>query len=159
MGTLSNWVSLEMNWTSSTSIQWFYKITFVSNDSSTPWMLYSSFTPPTIQNHYWDAGLIGVGAPNVPTGYAYFYQFGVSSAYPITDEIWHVYMQCPDIVLNNSWTCLPKAAYINGLQSFWKAIYTFGENYPGTSFTYLGNYRVEFFFSGANSPPDGTPIW
>ncbi|HXQ92613.1 MAG TPA: hypothetical protein VN739_06375 [Nitrososphaerales archaeon] len=160
MGTLSNWVELEMNWTSSTSIQWFYRINYVSNHSSTPWMLFSSFTPPSIQNHYWDAGLFYVGTGNQPTGYAYFYQFGISSAYPITDENWHFFVQCPEIILNGSWTCLPKAAYISGSHSFWKVLYTFGENYPGTNFTYLGNHEVEFFYSGSEkSPSDGTPIW
>ena len=158
-GTLSNWVELEMNWTSSTNIQWFYRISYASNHSSTPWMLFSSFTPPSIQNHYWDAGLYYVGTGNQPTGYAYFYQFGVSSAYPITDGSWHVLEQCPEIVLNNSWTCLPKAGFISGSHSFWKVLYTFGENYPGTNFLYLGNHEVEFYYSGAKSPPDGTPIW
>jgi hypothetical protein len=156
--SLSNWVGLEMNWTSPTSIQWFYKISFVNNDSSTPWMLYSSFTPPSIQNHYWDAGLFYLGALNPPTGFAYFFQFGVSSAYPITDDGWHVFIQCPEIFLNGIWSCLSKTAYINGLHSYWKVIYTFGENYPGTNFSYLGNYEVEFFYSG-KSPPDGSPIW
>ncbi len=157
-GTLSNWVDLEMNWTSNTSIQWFYRISYSSSNSSTPWMLFSSFRPPVIENHYWDAGVVEVGTQNLPTGLAYFYQFGVSSAYPLTENTWHVFLQCPDIVLNGSWTCLPKASFIRGSQSFWKAVYTFGESYPGSTFTYLGNYKVEFFYSGT-SPPDGTPIW
>ena len=156
--SLSNWVGLEMNWTSPTSIQWFYKISFVNNDSSTPWMLYSSFTPPSIQNHYWDAGLFYLGVFNPPTGFAYFFQFGVTSAYPITDDSWHVFMQCPEIFLNGTWSCLSKTSYINGLHSYWKVVYTFGENYPGTNFSYLGNYEVEFFYSG-KSPPDGSPMW
>ncbi len=159
-GTLSNWIELEMNWTSSANIQWFYRISYVNNHSSTPWVLFSSFTPPSIQNHYWDTGLFYVGTGNQPTGYAYFYQFGISSAYPITDGNWHVLEQCPEIILNGSWTCLPKAAFISGSHSFWKVLYTFGENYPGTNFLYLGNHEVEFYYSEAvKSPPDGTPIW
>jgi hypothetical protein len=155
---LSNWVDLEMNWTIPTSIQWLYRISYENNHSSTPWLLYSSFTPPLIQNHYWDAGQLYVGALDPSGEYAYFNQFGIFSAYPITDSSWHVFIQCPEIVLNGSWACLSKAAYINGLHSYWKVIYTFGENYPGTNFLYLGNYEVEFFYSG-KSPPDGTPMW
>jgi hypothetical protein len=156
--SLSNWVGLEMNWTSPTIIQWFYRITFSANGTSTPWILYSSYTPPAIQNHYWDAGLFYLGALNPPTGYAYFFQFGVSSAYPITDGSWHVLMQCPEVYLNSTWSCISKAAYINGLHSYWKVIYTFGESYPGTNFFYLGNFEVAFFYSG-KSPPDGAPMW
>lgn len=159
-GTLSNWVGLEMNWSSNGTIQWLYRITYVTNGSSTPWMLYSTFAPPNIQNHYWDAGLFYVGALNPPDGYAYFNQFGVASAYPITEDSWHVYFQCPELFVGGAWYCVSKAVYINGLHSYWKVIYTFGENYPGVNFSYLGNYRVEFFYSGSGkSPVDGTPIW
>ncbi|MHB8567713.1 MAG: hypothetical protein ACYC7D_14730 [Nitrososphaerales archaeon] len=157
-GSLSNWVELEMNWTSPTLIQWFYRIHFTSNSSETPWSAYSSFTPPKIQNHYWDAGLYYVGEGNQPTLYAYFYQFGVSSAYPITSGTWHVFEECPKIVLNNAWTCIPKAGCINGAHSFWKVLYTFGQNYNGVTFSYLGNHEVEFYYSG-RSPTDGGVIW
>jgi len=158
--TLSNWVGLEMNWTSPTNVQWFYRISYVSNQSSGPWIVFSSFTPPAIENHYWDAGLFYVGAGNLPAGYAYFYQFGVSSAYPITDQSWHIFVQCPEIILNESWMCISSADYISGAHSFWKVLYTFGENYPGTNFSYLGNREVEFFYSTTEkSPSDGTPMW
>ena len=156
--TISNWVNLEMNWSSPTSIDWFYRITYTANHTTSPWVIFSSFTPPKIQNHYWDAGLFYVGSGNLPTGYAYFYQFGVSSAYPIEQSDWHVFISCPDIVLNGSWNCIPRAGFINGAHSMWKVLYTFGRNYPGVSFSYLGNYEVEFYFSGT-SPSDGTLIW
>ncbi|MGI0092274.1 MAG: hypothetical protein ACREBS_11255 [Nitrososphaerales archaeon] len=155
---LSNWVELQMNWTSPILIQWFYRIHHTINGSATPWTLYSSFTPPEIQNHYWDAGLFWVGAGNHPTGYAYFYQFGVSSAYPDRDANWQVFVQCPNIVLNGSRSCIPAAAYLNGDQSFWKVLYTFGETYPGMTFSYLGNHEVEFYYSG-QSPKTGATIW
>ena len=157
-GTLANWVQLEMNWTSPTLIQWFYRVSFDSNASTTRWTLYSSFVPPKIQNHYWDAGLFFVGTGNRPVQYAYFYQFGVSSAYPIADDNWQVTMHCPEIVLNNSWTCVPKAGFINGAHSFWKVIYTFGETYSGLNFSYLGNYTAEFHYTGS-SPVDENPMW
>ena len=160
VGALSNWVGLEMNWTNSASIQWFYKISFEENRSSTPWTLYGEFTPPKIQNHYWDAGLFYVGALDPPNGFAYFYQFGVWSAYPVTEGNWQVLIQCPRIYFGGSWACISKAAYVSGLHSYWKVIYTFGENYPGINFLYLGNYEVKFFYSGTEkSPQDGTMIW
>jgi hypothetical protein len=155
-GALSNWIELQMNWTNSHEIQWFYRIYYESNRSVTPWILYSSFTPPRIQNHYWDAGLFGGG--NTPLGYAFFYQFGVSSAYPMTNGNWHVFVRCPNIVLNGTRSCLSAASYINGSHSFWKTLYTFGETYTGMTFSYLGNYRVEFYYSG-HSPADETIIW
>ena len=157
-GSLSNWIELQMNWTGSNSVEWFYRIHYTTNGSATPWTLYSSFTPPRIQNHYWDAGLFYVGEGNQPTYYAYFYQFGVSSAYRIAAGNWHVLFQCPNIVLNGSRTCIPAAAYINGSHSFWKVLYTFGETYQGMAFLSLGNYEVKFYYSG-HSPQDGTSIW
>ena len=41
-GALSNWIELQMNWTNSQDIQWFYRIHHASNESVTPWILYSS---------------------------------------------------------------------------------------------------------------------
>jgi hypothetical protein len=158
-GTLSNWIDLEMNWTSTTSIQWFYRVHFITNGSETPWILFSSFTPPRIQNHYWDAGLFPVGEANQPTYYAYFLQFGVSSAYPINARSWNVSFQCPMIVLENSWICLPHASFIGGVHSFWKVLYTFGESYRGVNFTYFGDYKLAFYYAGGKSPADETPIW
>ncbi|MCL4518659.1 MAG: hypothetical protein M1587_05605, partial [Thaumarchaeota archaeon] len=130
VGALSNWVELEMNWSSPTSVEWFYKMTS-ANGTSTSWTLFSSFTPPKIQKDYWDAGLFLVGTANLPEEYAYFYQFGVSSAYPINQASWQVFEKCPEIVLNGSWSCIPKAGYTNGDHSFWKVLYTWGRDYPG----------------------------
>jgi hypothetical protein len=156
-GALSNWVELQMNWTIGRNIDWFYRIHY-NNSSTTPWYLYSTFTVPEIQNHYWDAGLFYVGEGNHPGGYAYFYQFGVSSAYPITSGNWKVFVECPNIVLNGTRECIPATDYINGSHSFWKVLYSFGETYRGMTFSYLGGREVEFYYSG-QSPSDGTIIW
>ena len=149
-GALANWVELQMNWTASNDVQWFYRIHYNGNESTTPWISYSVFTPPKIENHYWDAGIFPGGV--------FFYQFGVSSAYPIKNGDWHILVQCPNIVLNNSRNCIPAASYINGMQSYWKVLYTFGKTYPGMTFSYLGNHEVDFYYSG-HSPADGTVMW
>ncbi|MGI0079098.1 MAG: hypothetical protein ACRECH_05690 [Nitrososphaerales archaeon] len=122
------------------------------------WISYSVFVPPSIQNHYFDAGLYYVGEGNHPLRYAYFYQFGVSSAYPIENSDWNVVFECPKLAINGSLTCLPSAAFISGVHSFWKVLYTFGESYSGLSFRYMGNYTTSFYYSGT-SPEDGTSIW
>lgn len=155
-GALQNWVELQMNWTSTPTVEWFYRIHYLNNASSTPWILFSSFVPPVIQNHYWDAGLFGAG--NFPIGYALFYQFGVSSAYPITSTNWQVLINCPNIVLNGTRNCISSASYVNGWHSFWKILWTFGETYKGMTFSYRGGHEVEFYYSG-QSPPDETVIW
>lgn len=151
-GKLSNWVELQMNWTASNDVQWFYRIHYVENGSVTPWVSYSVFTPPKIENHYWDAGVFG-GVPP-----ALFYQFGVSSAYPIKNGDWHILVQCPNIVLNGSRNCIPAASFISGAHSYWKVLYTFGETYQGMTFSYLGNHEVDFYYSG-HSPADGSVMW
>jgi hypothetical protein len=156
-GTLSHLVDLEMNWTATGNVEWLYRIHF-ANGTTGSWNSYDIFKPPSIQNHYFDAGLLYVGPGNPPHDYAYFYQFGVSSAYPIESNDWNVLMQCPKLVINGTWTCVPSADFISGVHSFWKVLYTFGENYPGVSFRYEGNYTVSFGYSG-QSPSDGTVIW
>ncbi|MDG6995927.1 MAG: hypothetical protein JRN52_08390 [Nitrososphaerota archaeon] len=156
LGTLANWVELQMNWTAVGNVHWYYRVHY-NNGSKTPWVLYSAFTPPAIQNHYWDAGLFYVGEGNHPADYAFFYQFGVSSAYPIKGN-WSVFVQCPNFVLNKTRECIPSARYINGSHSFWKVLYTFGETYQGMAYSYLGNDKVAFYYSG-KSPSDGSLIW
>jgi hypothetical protein len=156
VGTLSKWVDMEMNWTV-TNVHWYYRI---SNDlkSYSNWTLYSSFTPPSIQNHYFDAGLYYTGPSNPPIYYALFYQFGVSSGYAIPSSLWRVFFECPRLVANNAWNCISSARFVSGSHSYWKLLYSYGLNFDGVSFTYLGNYTVEFYYSG-RSPPDGAVIW
>ena len=98
-----------------------------------------------------------VGEGNHPAGYAFFYQFGISSAYPIKGN-WSVFVQCPNIGLNQTRECIPSARYINGSHSFWKVLYTFGETYQGMAYSYLGNDSVVFYYSG-KSPSDRSLIW
>jgi hypothetical protein len=158
IGTLSNWVDIQMNWTSPTEVGWYYRVHFSANGTVTPWILYSSFTPPKIQNHYFDAGTIFVGSGNRPNDDAFFYQFGVSSAREIKSNSWDIAMRCPTLVENGSWVCLQHAGFIGGQYGYWKILYTFGKSYSGLDFQYLGNYTVRFFYSGS-SPRDETVIW
>ncbi|MDH2899860.1 MAG: hypothetical protein PXY39_02715, partial [archaeon] len=111
-----------------------------------------------IQNHYFDAGLVFVGSGNHPSGDAFFYQFGVSSAKEIKSNGWNVMMKCPALVENGTWNCLQHAGFIGGQYGYWKVLYTFGESYSGLDFQYLGNYTVRFYYSGS-SPVDEKVIW
>ncbi len=76
----------------------------------------------------------------------------------MTSGNWQVFIQCPNIVLKGIRICISAASFINGSHSFWKSLYTFGETYAGITFSYLGNYKVEFYYSG-HSPYDETVIW
>ncbi len=151
----SSWIDLKMSWNTSApaSVDWFYTV-----NESASWTEFSSFVVPKIQNHYFDAGLFFVGTGNRPSGYAFFYQFGVSSAREIRNNSWHVLMQCPWLIENGSAQCLGAAAFLQGRYSYWKVLYTFGASYSGMTFNYLGNYTVSFYYSGA-SPPDETKMW
>lgn len=153
-GTLSSNFDMQMNWTTSTLVSWFYRTHF-SNGTIGNWVKYSTFNVPKIQNPYFDVGVLGSG--NSPRYLVFFYQFGISSAQAIRGS-WHVTISCPSLILDGSWTCVPKANYISGLHSYWKVVYSFGVSYPGVSFSYLGNKTVEFYYSG-NSPPDLTSMW
>lgn len=152
----SSWIDLKMNWNTSAvpSVDWFYKI-----NGSASWTEFSSFIVPKIQNHYFDAGVFDVGGTgNFPFHDAFFYQFGVSSGQEIKNSTWRVEMQCPWLVENGTAQCLSAAAFIQGIYSYWKVLYTFGDSYSGLSFNYLGNYTVSFYYSG-KSPTDETRIW
>jgi hypothetical protein len=157
-GTLSNWVDVRMNWTSPSEIGWYYRVHSSTNGNVTPWILYSSFEPPKIQNHYFDGGTIYVGSGNQPNDDAFFLQFGVSSAKEIKNNTWNVMMRCPEILENGTWSCIDHASFIGGRYGYWKVLYTFGESYSGLGFQFLGNYTVRFFYSGS-SPKDETVIW
>ena len=147
-----------MNWTSPTLIGWYYRI-HETNGSVSPWKEYDSFVPPKIQNHYFDAGIFYVGSGNHPSGDAFFYQFGVSSARIIANQSWHVLFKCPELVENGAWQCISHASFIGGQYAYWKVWYTFGIDYQGVSFAYLQNYTVDFHYSGNASPSDGTVMW
>lgn len=149
-GTLSNLVDLRMNWTSPTLIGWYYRVHYAANGTTTPWIIYNSFVPPKIDNHYFDAGQC--------CGDVLFLQFGISSARAVTSNNWGVVMSCPSFAVGGNWTCLEHAGFVGGDRSLWKIVYTWGESYSGLDFKYLGNYTVEFFYSGS-SPSDGTVIW
>ncbi len=153
----SQFIELRMNLTA-TGINWFYRIED-SRPATQSLVLFASFVPPRIQNHYFDAGLFYTGpSGNPPILYALFYQFGVFSGYPITNGFWHVIIECPYLVLNGSSACLPSANFISGEHSYWKLLYRFGQDYPGVGFKYLGNQTVEFYYAGS-SPADETKIW
>lgn len=150
-GTLSNWVDLQMNWTANpTQVNWYYRVHYSNNGSVTPWISYNYFTPPKIDNHYFDAGEC--------CDTIQFYQFGISSAREIRSSSWNITMSCPTLIENGTWTCLQHAGFISGQYSLWKVVYTWGESYSGLAFNYLGNYTVRFYYSGL-SPSDGTLIW
>jgi hypothetical protein len=149
--TLSNQVDLQMNWTGSPrQVNWYYRVHYSNNGSVTPWILYNYYVPPKIDNHYFDAGQC--------CGNVLFYQFGISNAREIMSNSWSVIMSCPDLIENGAWTCIQHAGFVDGLHSYWKIVYTWGSNYSGLDFNYLGNYTVRFYYSGS-SPTDGTMIW
>jgi hypothetical protein len=153
LGTLSNQVDLQMNWTESrgeAQVNWYYRVHYTNNGTVTPWILYNYFVPPKIDNHYFDAGQC--------CGNVLFYQFGISSAREITSNSWSITMSCPDLIENGTWTCIQHAGFVNGRYSLWKLVYTWGINYSGLDFSYLGNYTTRFCYSGT-SPSDGTMIW
>jgi hypothetical protein len=120
--------------------------------------MFAAFSPPPDQNHSFDVGVYPGGLLNPPAGEVYFYQFGVSSAYPVTSSTWKATMTCPTTEDDGAFSCIPAASYISGFHSYWKVIYSFGRDYEGLSFEYLGNYTVVFEYIG-KSPSDSTPIW
>ena len=63
----------------------------------------------------------------------YFFQFGVMSRYPIGHAGWNVNFTCPAFLANQTWTCIGHALSLQGDQSYWKALWRWGENYRGVA--------------------------
>lgn len=94
----------------------------------------ATFQAPKQENPGFDAGYLGTSPPPSFGGVPFF-QFGVMSAYPIDNAGWRATVSCPSTLENSSWTCIKHAELLQGDQSYWKAIWRWGESYPGVGAT------------------------
>lgn len=90
----------------------------------------ATFRPPSQENTDFDAGWLGPSTAPSPGGFPFF-QFGIMSAYPIGHGGWEVGASCPSTLSGGKWKCLGDVAFFQGDISFWKALWRWGEDYPG----------------------------
>jgi hypothetical protein len=80
---------------------------------------------------------------------SYFFQFGILSLFPIGHGGWSVTFSCPAYMSNSSWTCMPHASSIQGGQSFWKALWRWGESYSHVDASKVTGQSVTFGYGAA----------
>jgi hypothetical protein len=106
------------------------------------------YSPPPAEKPYFNTGYLPGGpTSNIQSG-NYFVQFGVSSRYPLGSGEWKVTFSCPSTLQGDDWGCLGHVGTLQGGQSFWKALWRWGENYPNISATPIGSEdTVRFAYS------------
>jgi len=119
-------VTLRMEWAGG-GIQWTYSVD--GGDAEN----FTYFLTPAQENTDFNTGIAGGGSLTSAQSASYFYQFGISSKYPLGRGGWSVEFYCPSVEVNGSWSCIQHAKTVQGGQSFWKVLWRWGEDYPSAS--------------------------
>jgi hypothetical protein len=138
-------------------VNWYY------NTTGVPWTKFGSYLPDRRLGTYFDIGLSGGPASEIPEGSAFLYQFGVASKLPVAG--WSVSLFYPSFQYQGSWRTMERANIVQGDFSYWKVNYRWGGRpYPGV--TARANLLdssvpadiVKFSYTGGTMK-DFTPLW
>jgi hypothetical protein len=122
------------------AVSWFYSAGNVSQRAA-------YFQAPPQENPAFNAGWLGSTPTPSPGGFPFF-QFGIMSSYPIRQEGWRASVSCPSILEDSTWICIHHADLLQGDQSFWKAIWRWGEPYNNVGATVNpGERKMTFEYS------------
>ncbi len=161
---ISTPIYLRMNWEPVTVdgqprsiVSWYYNTTGVA------WTKFGSFLPDRRLGTYFDIGLSGGPASEIPQGSAFLYQFGVGSKLPVSG--WSVSLFNPSFQYQGTWRTMEKANIVQGDFSYWKVNYRWGGRpYPGVSAranlldSSVPVDIVTFSYTGGTMR-DFTPLW
>jgi hypothetical protein len=160
---LSTPIFLRMMWEPSPNSPLGYQANWYYNTTGVSWTKFGSFIPDWREAPYFDIGSIGTGYGNLPQRYAYFYQFGVASKFPVSG--WSVLLMYPSFQLLGSWRRMEHATVIQGDFSYWKGSYRWGGTpYPGVTAEAnalnpsFGTDMAEFSYTGGMLK-NNTPLW
>ena len=138
-------------------VNWYYNTTGVA------WTKFGSYLPDRRLGTYFDIGLSGGPASEIPQGSAFLYQFGVASKLPVSG--WSASLLYPSFQYQGSWRAMERANIVQGDFSYWKVNYRWGGRpYPGV--TARANLLdstipadiVNFSYTGGTMK-DFTPLW
>ncbi len=111
------------------------------------------------ENPVFDLGTFGGGPFGFAQSGSYFFQFGVMSRYPIGHPGWSATFVCPAYLNSSEWACVPHAATLQGSQSYWKALWRWGEDYQGVSASAkLASKSVTFVY-GSTTMTNFRVLW
>ena len=148
-------VHLVMTWAQFSpgfGVQWAYSAAGGSSVN------FTHFVAPTAENHDFNTGVLPGGTLGPQQSASYFFQFGITSRYPIGHPGWGATFACPS-VLTTVWSCVSHAKTIDGSQSFWKVFWRWGEEYTDASVGATGNDTAAFTYSGAGASPNFVELW
>jgi len=148
-------VTLRIQWVqaqSNASVSWTY------SESGGSFTNFTSFLPPSVENHDFNTGVLPGGALSGLQSGSYFFQFGIMSRYPIGHDGWRAALTCP-AVLTSGWTCVPHAKTLSGDQSFWKVFWRWGEDYPNAIVLSPRPDYLVFEYSSASSTLSFEDLW
>jgi len=107
-------------------VNWYYNTTGVG------WTKFGSYLPDRRLGTYFDIGLSGGPASEIPQGSAFLYQFGVASKVPVSG--WNASLLYPSFQYQGSWRMMERANIVQGDFSYWKVNYRWGGRpYPGVT--------------------------
>jgi hypothetical protein len=138
-------VRLSLEWQNRT-VLWTFSV------DQGPVQQFAIFDPQAQENPYFHVGTLGniPGNPVPPhlvypqglvnlisspqaSGF-YFYQYGMSSRYPIGHGGWQVSFSCPSYSLKGlEWQCLSHSDSVQGDQSYWKVFWRWGDPYSNVA--------------------------
>jgi hypothetical protein len=72
---------------------------------------------------------------------------------------WSVLLTCPSVYWNDAWTCVSHAQTVQGDQSYWKALWRWGEFFPDVKA--VANAPAHSFVLEGGGPEMGsfTSLW
>jgi hypothetical protein len=169
--SISSSLHLFLEWKNRT-VFWSFSV------DQSPALNFTSFTPPAQDNPYFIVGTQGnIPATPLPPrpffpnsllsifttpsspGF-YFFQYGIMSQYPIGHPGWSVSFSCPSYLVDGAWECLDHSDTLQGDQSYWKAIWRWGESYDNVVATPNGTSPgVTFSYSASSTMPSFSPLW
>jgi len=138
-------------------VNWYYNTTGVA------WTRFGSYLPDRRLGTYFDIGLSGGPASEIPQGSAFLYQFGVASKLPVPG--WSASLLYPSFQYQGSWRAMERANIVQGDFSYWKVNYRWGGRpYPGVTAranlldSTIPADTVNFSYTGGTMK-DFTPLW
>jgi len=147
--SLSSVVHLAIEWRMH-AVYWIYEV------GAGPSKNLTGFEAPTQENPYFDIGFVaGSGSES---GY-YFFQFGITSRFPIGRGGWSVAFECPAYLAQSRWQCVSHARTLQGSQSFWKVLWRWGEDYPNVKVVQDDDHGVVFSYSLSTTMADFQSLW
>ena len=164
--SVSSDLQLYLEWKNRTVV-WSYSV------NQGPVANFTSFVPPAVDNPYFNVGTLGSipSSPEPPSAYfpyqvtgAYFFQYGLMSAYPIGHGGWSVSFVCPSYLIgaNDDWKCVQHSDSLQGDESYWKAIWRWGQPYSNVIPTVERNGTspaVTFSYSPSSTMPSFESLW